>query len=168
MNTIAKLLIATCMACSTSAYAKPLSIAPSTPPSDGSKQECLIIGDTTAFELAKALRQRGHACDLVAFKNATARQLDRQVPYRRYSVAYVSLGIADTGNKHLESDLRTMRSHLRAPKVVWVLPYERSVARHVDANAAESGGLVVDLAWWPTHDGLHPSDYGPIADMIVR
>lgn len=168
MKTIAKLLIAASMTCSTAAYAKSPDPAANVPASDGATQDCLIIGDTTAFGLAKALRQRGLACDVVTFKNATARQLDRQVPYRRYSVAYVSLGFADTGNKHLESDLRTMRSHIRAPKVIWVLPYERSVARHVDANAAESGGLVVDLAWWPTSDGLHPNDYGPVAELIVR
>lgn len=138
------------------------------PPSDGTTQECLVIGDTTAFGLAKALRKRGFVCDVAALKNAPARQIDQQIPFRRYAVAYVSLGTADGGNHHLGDDLRTMRSHIRAPKVVWVMPYDRSVARHVDSNAAETGGLIVDLAWWPTYDGLHPASYDPIAEMIVR
>ena len=164
MKTIAKLLAAASIACASAAHAQPAA----TPPSDGTAQECLVIGDTTAFGLARALRQRGVLCDVVAFKNASARQIDRQVPYRRYAAVYVSLGTADSGNKHLQSDLRTMRSHLRAPKVVWVLPYDRSVARDVDANAAETGGLVVDLNWWTTYDGIHPADYAPVAEMIVR
>lgn len=135
---------------------------------DSTRRECLVIGDSLAAGLGQALRNQGMICDVIARKGLTAWQIGLAAPLERYGVAYVSAGSNDPKNPHLEDEARILRSHIRASKIVWVLPYDRTAAKAVSDNAAETGGLVVDMAWWPTRDGIHPADYAPLARMIVR
>ena len=142
--------------------------SPISNPFGASGPDCLVIGDSLAVELAKAMRRQGTICDVAARKGATAKQIDAMAPMKHYSVAYISAGSNDPKAVRLEDDVRMLRSHIKAPKVVWILPYNRIAARSVSANAFESGGFIVDVAWWPTLDGLHPLDYTGLATMIVK
>jgi hypothetical protein len=135
-----------------------------TPP----KPDCLVVGDSVASGLANALAQQGRRCDVAVVKNATTWQLVRMVPMERYAIAFVATGSSQPKYPYLEDELRVLRSHLRTANVVWVLPYDRTAAKAVSSNAGETGGLVVDLAFWPTSDGIHPKDYTSLAAMIVK
>lgn len=137
-------------------------------PADGTTRDCLVIGDSLAVGLAAALKAQGRKCDVVAAVGLTAWQVAMRAPMRRYATAFVSAGSNNPKNPHLEDDLRTLRSYVRSPKLVWIMPYDRTAARAVSANAGETGGLVVDAAWWPTADGIHPMDYRAMARMIVK
>lgn len=137
-------------------------------PFDPTRNNCLVIGDSLAMGLGAALKAQGKICDVIAKKGLTTWQIGLMAPIERYSVAYISAGSNNSKNPHLEDEARILRSHIRAPKVVWILPYDRTAARAISSNAAETGGLVVDMAWWPTYDGIHPADYRPLATMIVR
>ncbi len=132
------------------------------------RRECLVIGDSLAVGLGMALKSQGVFCDVYARKGLTAWQIGLLAPIGRYAVAYVSAGSNNPKNPHLEDEVRVLRSHIRASKVVWVLPYDRTAAQAVNSNAAETGGLVVDMAWFATRDRVHPVSYGPLARMIVR
>jgi hypothetical protein len=132
------------------------------------KPDCLVIGDSVASGLATALAQQGKRCDVVVTRKATASQLIRMAPLQRYAVAFVAAGSTQPKYPYLEDELRVLRSQIRSGKVVWVLPYDRTAAAAVSRNAGETGGLVVDLAFWPTADGLHPMDYSSLAAMIVK
>lgn len=132
------------------------------------QKDCLVIGDSLAVGLGVALKAQGVDCDVFARKGLTAWQIGLLAPIGRYAVAYVSAGSNNPKNPHLEDEVRVLRSHLRTSKVVWVLPYDRTAAHAVNANAAETGGLVVDMAWFPTRDGIHPASYAPLARMIVK
>lgn len=132
------------------------------------RHDCLVIGDSLAVGLGMALKAQGIRCDVYARKGLTAWQIGLLAPIGRYSVAYVSAGSNNPKNPHLEDEVRVLRSHIRASKVVWILPYDRTAAQAVNSNAAETGGLVVDMAWFASRDRVHPVSYGPLARMIVR
>lgn len=132
------------------------------------RKECLILGDSIATGLAEEMQRQGKNCDIATKKKPNIWDLIKLAPMQRYTVAYIATGNYNPKNPHLEDEARMLRSHIRAPKVVWVLPYDRTAAQAISMNAAETGGLVVDMAWWPTRDGLHPVDYRPMAEMIVK
>lgn len=167
MRTASFIMLATTMLIAGTASAQ-VQEEPARLPADGSTRDCLVIGDSLAVGLGAALKAQGRVCDVVAANGLTAWQIAMRAPQRRYGIAFVSAGSNNPKNPHLEDDLRTLRSYVRAPKLVWVLPYDRTAAKAVSANAGETGGLVVDAAWWPTADGVHPMEYRAMARLIVR
>jgi hypothetical protein len=66
------------------------------------------------------------------------------------------------------ANLEAIRASLNAKKYVWILPYNRSVAKDI-MSVVKSGDEVVDLAktTTPGKDGIHPSSYAPIAKDAI-
>ncbi len=128
---------------------------------------CLLLGDSTAVGTAGALALQGVRCEVHAHVGAHSSELARDwqggtTP----AVAVIALGSNDVGDPRLEHSLIVVRARTRAPRVTWLVPYERSAALIVTKVAAQFGDRVVPLAQEPTRDGVHPISYRPIARLL--
>ena len=91
-------------------------------------------------------------------------------------VAIISAGANDGAGKDGKNpnsaktiaNLKGIRDALGAKKYVWILPYNRSVAR--DVISAAGNDEVVDLAktTTPSADGIHPSSYSSVAKDAIK
>lgn len=132
--------------------------------------ECLILGDSlakgTADALADALRNR---CEVVATTGAGSAAILRAVPARSYKTATISAGSNDPRNPYLADNLIAIRQSLAANHVVWIAPYNRSVAYLVRDLARSFGDSLVDVAETaPCADGLHPQSYSRLARLLAE
>jgi hypothetical protein len=128
---------------------------------------CLVLGDSTAVGTADALALQGIRCEVHARVGAHASGLAREWQGSTAPVvALIALGSNDVGDPRLEHSLIVVRARTRAPRVTWLVPYERSAALIVTKVAVQFGDRVVPLAQEPTRDGVHPTSYHPVASRL--
>ena len=130
--------------------------------------ECLILGDSLAQGAAAALANALNArCDVVATQGAGSAAILRSVPSRSYEAATISAGSNDANNPRLADNLIAIRKSISANRIVWIAPYNRSVAYLVADLARHFGDSLVDVAETPpVRDGLHPRSYRRLADLL--
>ena len=130
--------------------------------------ECLILGDSLAQGAAAALARTAHAtCDVVATQGIGSAAILRSTPKRAYETAVISAGSNDPNNPNLTDNLVAIRRTLSTSRVVWIAPYNRSVANLVADLARYFGDSLVDIAETPAvRDGLHPQSYRRLADLL--
>jgi hypothetical protein len=132
--------------------------------------ECLILGDSLAQGAAAALRNSYHRqCDVVATQGIGSAAILRSTPTRPYQTATISAGSNDSRNPKLANNLIAIRQTLTADHVVWIAPYNRSVAYLVSEIARSFGDSLVDVAETaPVRDGLHPHSYNRLAQLLAE
>lgn len=75
----------------------------------------------------------------------------------------ISMGSNDVGfpNARTADNASALRESIKnqTRKVIWILPYNRDIARRIQGVASRYGDRVVDLKEFPSNDGLHPASY---------
>lgn len=127
------------------------------------------MGDSIAVGLFGALHASGLLCALGARIGATSGELPSQIAHAGFHpLVILSAGSNDTTGAPLEANLFAARKALSGAHVIWVLPYKRRAAYAVTQIAFHFGDDLVDLAAFPTHDRIHPSNYRAVADALPR
>lgn len=132
--------------------------------------ECLILGDSLAQGTAAALKAAlQNRCEVVATQGIGSAAIRRSVPAQSYYSATISAGSNDPTNPHLAENLIAIRRSISAKRVVWIAPYNRSVAYLVADLARSYGDYLVDVAETPpVRDGLHPRSYSRLARLLAE
>tara|TARA_R110002072_G_scaffold271590_2_gene431584 strand:- start:6621 stop:7157 length:537 start_codon:yes stop_codon:yes gene_type:complete len=132
--------------------------------------ECLILGDSLAQGAAAALKAAWQSrCEVVATQGIGSAAIRRSVPPQSYYSATISAGSNDPTNPHLTENLIAIRRSISAKRVVWIAPYNRSVAYVVADLARSYGDYLVDVAETPpVRDGLHPRSYSRLARLLAE
>lgn len=94
---------------------------------------CLLVGDSTIVGTAEAIRAAlGVTCDVQAREGvATSTILQWQAPAGSYRVAVIGSGSNDAGSPRLSRDLALLRGAVRADRVIWLRPYNRTASAAV-------------------------------------
>jgi hypothetical protein len=128
---------------------------------------CIFIGDSIAVGLAQAINRGGLVCDRAARVGVgSAKVVAAALGAADYPIAIVSAGSNNPRDPRLERDLNAIRQVLWRSRVIWVLPYHRGAAYAVTRVAFAFNDAVVDLARYPSDDGVHPRDYKVVAGAI--
>ncbi len=123
---------------------------------------CLIAGDS----LAVGVGSRYPLCTVSAKVGAPTSAMPAMVPSQEFRIAILSAGSNDAQAKDLDVRLWNLRRRVRAARVIWILPYHRGAASAVSGIAAAAGDLVLDAARFHSRDGVHPADYGAVAQAL--
>lgn len=114
---------------------------------------CAYIGDSIAL----LLQLYDPGCMIAAKIGASAAYIDQHFAEQGandYTILSVGSNQPSTpGNLTHMIHLRT-RIHSR---VIWILPYDRSIAARVKTIALTERGLTIDLAPFPSADKIHPT-----------
>lgn len=131
---------------------------------------CLFLGDSTAVGTARAFNRTARApCAVIARVGARADEMARwTAPAVPVGTAVVAAGSNGPASPALAADLSRIRGRLRAGRVIWLLPYDRSAAVTVERVAKTFGDYVLDLAELPSRDLLHPRSYEGVAIALQR
>lgn len=128
---------------------------------------CIFIGDSIAVGLAQAINRGGPVCDRAAQVGlGSSAILAQTLRASRYPIAIISAGSNNPRDPRLERDLVAMRQVLWRSRVIWVLPYHRNAAYLVTRVAFSFNDAVIDLATFPSRDGVHPRNYAAVAQAI--
>lgn len=125
---------------------------------------CLLAGDS----IAKGIGPHLPECVVTAKTGTPTSMMPAMIPNREWDSAILSAGSNDARAPDLVVRMVRLRKTVRARHVVWILPYDRRAASVVSVVARHNHDLVIDLARFPSKDGIHPSDYGAIATSLRR
>jgi hypothetical protein len=127
----------------------------------------VFIGDSIAVGLGEQTPE--------ASTNATAGWNTAQI-VKNYSArggsdyTVISMGTNDTGYPNIKTaeNATELRESIKTQsrKVIWILPYNRSMAQRIQGVASRYGDRVVDLKDYPTNDGLHPKSYSRVWQRV--
>jgi|688.fasta_scaffold00166_71 hypothetical protein len=82
----------------------------------------------------------------------------------------ISMGSNDKGypNAKTTDNATALRESIKAQskKVVWILPYDRTLAQKIQSVASKYGDKTVDLKEFPSGDGLHPKSYPAVLKRV--
>ena len=150
---------------------------------------CLFFGDSLAHGTAVAVNARyAQHCDVHAVRGAASTAMLRWTPPARiYDTAILSIGSNDdigspappsAGVRARAAAVRQpsrvfyriarLRQNLPSRRVIWLLPYDRARAAIVESISVRFGDEVLDIAEFPSRDGLHPSSYDAVAKRLLR
>jgi hypothetical protein len=80
------------------------------------------------------------------------------------------MGSNDKGypNAKTTDNATALRESIKAQskKVVWILPYDRTLAQKIQSVASKYGDKTVDLKEFPSGDGLHPKSYPAVLKRV--
>jgi len=154
----------------------PDSIDSVSPQADSSKDvKVVVVGDSLAVGTGSQLpgaivKAKGGSNSSAILDNAIS---DKTL--KGADVAVISAGANDGAGKDGKNpnsektiaNLKGIRDALGAKKYVWILPYNRSVAK--DIMSVAGSDEVIDLAKTtkPSKDGVHPNSYTPVAKSAV-
>ena len=51
-------------------------------------------------------------------------------------------------------------------KVIWILPYDNTIAQKIQGVASKYGDKTVRLSEFPSNDGLHPQSYAKVLERV--
>jgi len=123
--------------------------------------ECAVIGDSIAVGVNQHLR-----CEQLAVVGRTTSMQAGIMKWVNRDFVVISLGSNDPMSPTLLQDLRRVRAHVVADKVVWLVPYNRNAARAVYRVAEERRDGLVDLRLFDSKDKVHPSNYREVATTV--
>lgn len=131
---------------------------------------CLMLGDSLAQFTAQAVRAaQGPACRVIARQGAGSREIALwSLPPVAASFVVLSAGTNDPRNPALARNLASIRARITGKRVAWLLPYDRQAAMIVHRVAVSFGDSEMDLAAYPTRDGIHPQSYAGVAGALAR
>jgi hypothetical protein len=139
---------------------------------------CLFFGDSLALGTGMAVNALlPRACEIRAAEGASSMAMMRWTPSpRRYGTTILSVGSNDDIGPATPPRLRlraveritNLRSHPPSHRYIWLLPYDRSRAALVRRIAATFGDEILDLARFPSRDGIHPASYRTVAGALLR
>jgi hypothetical protein len=120
---------------------------------------CLVLGDSIAIGTATAL-PRCHTETVVGItSSAWVHRFGGHSSEAGFVV--ISLGANDGAATHTKQTIKSLRSTVRACRVVWLLPAYPAQAREaIRIVAAAYGDRMVDTAPYAPPGGLHPSGRG--------
>lgn len=82
----------------------------------------------------------------------------------------ISMGTNDIGYPNIRTaeNATAIRESIKTQtrKVIWILPYNRSMAQRIQGVASRYGDRVVDLREFPSNDGLHPQSYARVWQRV--
>lgn len=149
------------------------SVAPSSDSSSGSK--VVVVGDSLAVGTGGQIK--GAVVDAKSGSSSSSilEKIISNKELKGADVAVISAGANDGAGKDGKNpnssktidNLKNIRDTLGAKKYIWILPYNRSVAK--DIMSVAGSDEVIDLAktTTPSKDGVHPSSYTPVAKSAV-
>ena len=123
--------------------------------------ECLIVGDSIAVGL-KSVRPE---CFEMARVGITSPQWvrvygDRPALEGEARTVIISLGSNDSSVEATSVALNTIRTRVRASRVIWIMPAIKPyIQKVVEALAASHGDGLVYIRGL-SHDGVHPTGIG--------
>jgi hypothetical protein len=131
---------------------------------------CLMVGDSLAQFTQQAVRAaHGPACILVARQGAGSGEIATwRLPPAPASFVVISAGTNDARNPALPRNLAAIRARITGTRVAWLLPYDRQAAMIVHLVAVRFKDSEMDLAAYPTRDGIHPRSYAGVAGALAR
>ena len=150
---------------------------------------CLFFGDSLSLGTAAAVNARlTRPCEVRAVSGAASNAMLRwTLDARSYDTAILSIGSNDdigvlasirgkpqastaAGRKRSRFYARIgiLRQNLPSRRVIWILPYNRARAAIVSSIAMRFGDEVLDIAQFPTRDGLHPATYSSVARRLLK
>lgn len=131
---------------------------------------CLMFGDSLAQFTAQAVKAaQGPACRVVARKGAGSAEIASwRYPPVSPSFVVISAGTNDARNPALARNLAAIRTRISAKRVAWLLPYDRQAALIVHRVAVSFRDSEMDLAAYPSRDGIHPQSYAGVAGALAR
>lgn len=131
---------------------------------------CLMIGDSLAQFATEAVRAaQGPACRVVARQGAGSAVIATwALPPVSPTFAVISAGTNDARNPNLARNLTAIRARISAKRVAWLLPYDRQAAMIVHRVAVSFRDSEMDLAAYPSSDGIHPRSYAGVAGALAR
>lgn len=125
--------------------------------------DCAAIGDSIAVGIASVAKCAQHARIGIG-SEAILHRITRVSA----TTAIISMGSNDPRNPNLLRNLQLLRAKVSAPRVVWILPYNRQAAGAVQHVAQAHSDGVVDLAAFPSHDRVHPASYKTVARTALN
>ena len=154
----------------------PTGVADAGGDNESSGGKVVVVGDSLAVGTGSQIK--GAIVDAKVGINSSAilAKAKNDKELQGADVAIISAGANDGAGKDGKNpnsgqtiaNLEAIRASLNAKKYVWILPYNRSVAKDI-MSVVKSGDEVVDLAktTTPGKDGIHPSSYAPIAKDAI-
>jgi hypothetical protein len=125
--------------------------------------EAVCIGDSIAVGISSAFD-----CVRMAEVGRTSSQQAALIKIVSADTAIISLGSNDPRNPDLYRNLRHIRAHVVARKVIWIMPYDQKAADAVRQVAAYRGDGTLSLRNFVTKDGVHPINYRAVAREAAR
>lgn len=146
---------------------------------------CLFFGDSLALGTGAAVNARyPQHCEIRAVQGIASAAMLRWAAFdRRFDTAILSIGSNDDigavgdqvaraaafqRRKRVLDSITALRRKLPSRRVIWLLPYDRRRAGIVRSIAASFDDEAVDMARFPTADGLHPTSYRAVARVLLR
>lgn len=131
---------------------------------------CLILGDSIGLGTAREIRARhGVRCDVMAAERA---QIDQVLHWPKspstYDTCIFSLGSNDSPSAATKRKVARLRRSVATRRVIWLLPYSRARAYLVNSIAISFGDETLDLARFPSRDGIHPVRYRDVVDTLLK
>lgn len=135
----------------------------------------VVVGDSLAVGTGKQLPGAIVNAKVGINSSAVLDKATSDKTLKGADVAVISAGANDGAGKDGKNpdsaktiaNLKGIRDALGAKKYVWILPYNRSVAK--DIMSVAGNDEVIDLAKTtkPSKDGVHPNSYTPVAKSAV-
>jgi hypothetical protein len=82
----------------------------------------------------------------------------------------ISMGSNDKGFPNIKTaeNATAVRESIKAQtkKVIWILPYDTTIAQKIQGVASKYGDKTVKLSEFPSNDGLHPKSYAKVLERV--
>ena len=82
----------------------------------------------------------------------------------------ISMGSNDKGYPNIKTaeNATAVRESIKAQtkKVIWILPYDNSIAQKIQGVASKYGDKTIKLSEFPSSDGLHPKSYAKVLERV--
>jgi hypothetical protein len=146
---------------------------PSNDNSSGGK--VVVVGDSLAVGTGSQMKSAIVDAKVGINSSTILEKVTSNKELKGADVAIISAGANDGAGKDGKnpnsaktvSNLKGIRDTLDAKKYIWILPYNRSVAK--DILSVAGSDQVIDLAKTVEagKDGVHPSSYAPVARLVM-
>lgn len=84
----------------------------------------------------------------------------------------ISMGTNDKGYPNIKTaeNATAVRESIKSQtkKVIWILPYDNTIAQKIQGVASKYGDKTVRLSDFPTNDKLHPQSYTKVLERVNR
>lgn len=141
-----------------------------------SSKKVVVVGDSLAVGTGSQIPGATVDAKVGINSSAVLNKASGNKKLQGADVAIVSAGANDgagaegknPNSAQTVTNLKGIRDALNAKKYIWILPYNRSVARDI-MSAASPGDEFVDLAKTtePGKDKVHPKTYAPVAKSAI-
>lgn len=128
---------------------------------------CYVMGDSIAQGIAQNLKVCESATKVGLNTDNAAIYWLNNLGFSGKDVVIISLGVND-GNNPTYENLNAIRSKIKAPYVLWILPSKKDKSAIVQHIAKKNTDYVIDISSVIGKDGIHPTikGYQAIAQQI--